>query len=81
MSGNSPTEAVAAKKGSAPRSAKSKAPARPHRRLPGETLNIRLKDLIKKKAITESRLVLLVDRLEMLQKEQQMREDEAAADK
>lgn len=64
------------KKGKAPRSAlatKPKGPARPHRKLPAEKLESRVNEMVKKKLILESKLVLLKDRLTTLQAEDSIR--------
>ena len=68
------------KKGKAPRSAlatKAKGPARPHRKLPAEKLESRVNEMVKKKLILESKLVLLNDRLTTLQAEDSIRKKTA----
>ena len=76
----SQTEGKAPRKALAVKSTKMKPPARPHRRLPLETLESRLRDMHKKKSIAESKLVLLTDRLESLTKEKAFRDTNQAAE-
>ena len=66
--------------GKAPRGAlasKPKGPARPHRKLPAEKLESRVKEMVKKKLILESKLVLLNERLTTLQTEDSIRKKAA----
>ena len=52
---------------------KPRAPARPYRRLEAATLETRMKDLVKKMSVLRSKLVLLEDRFEGHEKENNMR--------
>jgi len=52
---------------------KPRAPARPYRRLEAATLETRMKDLVKKMSVLRSKLVLLEDRYEGHEKENNLR--------
>lgn len=53
-----------------------KPPARPHKKLAPDVLTNRFNDLNKKRALLNSKLVILVDRLESYEKEIKTREQE-----
>jgi hypothetical protein len=71
-----PTE-DASKKKKRDTTGKPRAPARPYKRLAGEVLDYRLKDLNKKLTVLRSKLILMEDRLEAHSNEQTLRVDEA----
>lgn len=48
-------------------------PARPHRKLDGDTLGTRIKDLEKKLSVLRSRIILLDDRLDAYKREYEIR--------
>lgn len=77
--GKAPRKALAVSKG-APRKTRTgqpRPPARPHRKLHGDILSARIKDLEKKLTVLRSRIVILDDRLEAYKREDGLRLDTA----
>ena len=70
----------AAPRGRAPRgrnpAPKPRRKARPYKRMPQETLSLRVRDMKKKLAVLQSKTVLIEDRLGMHEEEIQLRLDE-----
>jgi len=57
---------------------KPRAPARPYRRIDADVLESRIRDLNKRLAVLRSKVVLLEDRLESHNNEDELRKSEAA---